>query len=67
MTTQPDGEMESILETITRSIDTADETSKRVLATKLRDIAISLETPNDTLHRIVYQVRSHEITTITSI
>lgn len=48
--------MDDILVQLKQSLSMADEKTKRALTLKLRDLANSLETPDNTLDRIAFGV-----------
>ena len=48
--------MDTLLEQIKAEAATVDETGRRVILDKLRDLAYSIEAPEDTMQRILYQV-----------
>lgn len=48
--------MDALLDQIKQSVSTADENTKKALIHKLRSLADSLETPDNTLDRISFGV-----------
>lgn len=50
--------MEEITNTVTRLAKDVDEEGRKKLADGLRDLSFSLETPHDTLQRIMFMVGS---------
>ncbi len=48
--------MDALLDQINAKAATVDETGRRAILHKLRDVAYSIEAPEDTMQRILYQV-----------
>jgi len=48
--------MDALLDQIKAKAATVDETGRRAILDKLRDVAYSIEAPEDTMQRILYQV-----------
>lgn len=48
--------MEKMIEYVTSAANTADEAGRKAIIDGLRDLAISLETPWDSMQRIMYLV-----------
>jgi len=48
--------MDALLDQIKAKAGTVDETGRRAILDKLRDLAFSIEAPEDTMQRILYQV-----------
>jgi len=53
--------MDNILDPIKQFISTADDQTKTTLSQKLRDLANSLETPDNTLDRITFGVSQNSL------
>ncbi|KAF2233453.1 S-adenosyl-L-methionine-dependent methyltransferase [Viridothelium virens] len=47
--------MDELVNSIQRFADKADDVTRRQLSSSLRDLSVAFESPNDTMHRIVYQ------------
>jgi len=48
--------MDALLDQIKAKATTVNETGRRVILNKLRDLGYSIEAPEDTMQRILYQV-----------
>lgn len=48
--------MDALLDQIKAKAATVDDTERRVILNKLRDLAYSIEAPDDSMQRILYQV-----------